>query len=330
MQPLELHRSSVRRDLGAAALPPRIRRRSAARAGAVRSVHGRLRLLGRPRPRLPRRAGPLRHPGHARPRRGAPPGRRLVPPRRRTGGSRSTARTAGAGRPTCAAIRAARWPSSTAPTATRSSPSSAASSRSIDDQDDRPGRHRGARPPLPRGRPGQGRAAHRAASGPSTGSRSGSRSSPSTTTWRADRHGLAPRSSAASVGAALEPGRGLARLPRGRRRRRGGGLGRCLDLGPPPRDLRALGAADLRGLAGDGRRRGRGPRASASVSWSGRTRSATRATRRSSRPRSTTSRADGRSSASAAPGSPASTRRSGSTSGRASASAWTGSTRPSR
>ena len=99
----------------------------------------------------------------------------------------------------------------------------------------------------------------------------------------------------------------MAGVPRRRAPRGGRRLGLSLDVGPPARDLRAVGAADPRGLDRRSRRPPRSRSGSGSGSWSGRTRSATRASPRSSRRRSTTSARAGRSSASAARGSSGST-----------------------
>ena len=109
----------------------------------------------------------------------------------------------------------------------------------------------------------------------------------------------------------------------------GGGrrLGLRLDVGPPPRDLRAVGAADLRGLD-HARRHGRGHEADQGRA-DGRGEHVPRpgADREARDDASTTSATAGRSWASAGPGSSASTRRSGSRPGApASASGSTGST----
>ena len=115
------------------------------------------------------------------------------------------------------------------------------------DQADRPGRHRRDGPSLPRRRPGQGRAAHREPiSSARNASASASASMASTTTWTTDRcadpmpvrFGLQlwsqqtdwPSFRDAALAAEAER------------------LGLGLDVGSPARHLRAVGAADLRGL----------------------------------------------------------------------------------
>ena len=104
------------------------------------------------------------------------------------------------------------------------------------------------------------------------------------------------------------------------------GLRPPLDVGPPVRDLRRPVPADLRGLVG-ARRVGDGDRADAARAARRRQHVPQPGPRRQdSRRRSTTSAAAGRSWASAAPGWSPSTGPTASTSGRASASASTGST----
>ena len=125
----------------------------------------------------------------------------------------------------------------------------------------------------------------------------------------------------------LEPGHGLAVLPRRGPQGRSAGLQPPLGVGPPVRDLRRS-RTSRSTRAGRAWRRPRWRRSRpASASSSAPTRSATRASWPSSPRRSTTSPAGARSSGSAAPGWSPSTRRTASSSARASGSGSTGSTR---
>ena len=128
---------------------------------------------------------------------------------------------------------------------------------------------------------------------------------------------------------ALEPGRVLGRDARRGEAGRPARLRPPLDLGPPVRDLRRPLPGFLRGTRCSAPGRARRSRRS-SACLSARTRSATPGSSPRRSPRSTTPAAGGRSSASAEPGWSWSTGPTGSTSGRASASDSTGSTRPPR